>query len=231
MVTDRVDELEEQVRQMSEREQRLQDELTKTKQQQQQQQQMTEDNRCSEESQTSSRAELDSSQSNTHKQEKADQEVVMAKKEKELKLMDQLTDVLQETAEKTERKQKEFSGEIQQQMANFVQQKSSSSQDALHQTWQMVNDLDTLSSQPDVESLTRQEFKQKVLEMVTEKWVPRNKEYVQKGLDDLRREMAALQDGSLRGVIDNISSIVRDNVKRSLELLEQLKNASEEEKK
>jgi len=213
---------------MSEREQRLRDELTKTKHQQQQQQQMMmEDNRRRQESQTSSRADFDFSQSNTHKQDKADREVVMAKKEKELRLMDQLTDVLQETAEKTDRKQKEFSGEIQQQLANFVQQKSSSSQDALHQTWQMVNDLDTLSSQPDVESLTRQEFKQKVK---WEKWVPRNKEYVQKGLDELRREMAALQDGSLRGVIEEISSTVRDNVKRSLELVDQLKNASGEEK-
>ena len=97
--------------------------------------------------------------------------------------------------------------------------------------WQMVNDLDTLSSQPEVQSMTRQEFKQKVIDMVKEKWIPRNREYVQNGLDKLRREMAALQDGSFRALIEDISVTVRENVGRSLELVDQLKNASEEDRK
>ena len=79
--------------------------------------------------------------------------------------------------------------------------------------------------------MTRQEFKQKVVEMAKEKWIPRNQEYVQNGLDKLRHEMAALQDGSFRALIEDISVTVRDNMRRSLELVDQLKNASEEDRK
>ena len=227
---------------MSEREQHLKDELTKMKlqqQQQQQQQMMTEDNRPREESKSSSEKQLDLEDQEESKRQDhmADKEAATGRmqeelksvKEKEWRLMNQLSDVLQETAKKTDQKQKELSTEIQQKMTDFVQQKPTSEQEVFHQKWQMINDLDTFSSQPDVESMTRKEFKQKVVEMVKEKWVPRNKEYVQNGLDNMRREMATLHDVSLRGLIDEISDTVRDNMKVSLELVDQLKNAAEEE--
>ena len=144
--------------------------------------------------------------------------------------MDQLTGILRETEEKTDQKQKEFSAEKQQQMSDFLQQKTSSAKDVLHHRWQMVNDLDTLSSQPDVESMTRQQFKRKVVEMVQDKWVPRYQEYVQNGVQALRQEMANACDGNLSSLIEEIGSTVRCNMKMSLKLVDELQNAVEEQR-
>jgi len=239
------DELKEQLNQMSEREQLLQDELNKIRLQQQQQQQMkmTKDKLRHEECRKSSAEEMDSKESKEQKEEKEDDKVIsdtgleagkmiselISVKDKESELMDQIMKILKETAEATDQKQQEFLYEIQEKMSNFTQQRSSSAQDVFHHRWQMVNDLDTLSSQPDVETMTRQEFKRKVVEMVQEKWMPRNVEYVENGVHDVRREMATLFENTLRGLVDDIAATVRCNTERSLKLADEFQNACQEE--
>jgi len=235
------DELKEQLNQMSEREQLLQDELNKIRLQQQQQQQMkmTKDKLRHEECRKSSAEEMDSKESKEQKEEKEDDKVIsdtgleagkmIAVKEKESELMDQIMKILKETVEATDQKRQELLYEIQEKMSNFTQQRSSSAQDVFHHRWQMVNDLDTLSSQPDVETMTRQEFKRKVVEMVQEKWMPRNVEYVENGVHDVRREMATLFENTLRGLVDDIAATVRCNTERSLKLADEFQNACQEE--
>jgi len=108
--------------------------------------------------------------------------------------MDQIKESLKEMAEKTDRKRKEFlqkAEEIPKQIVNLVFQISrASSQNMFHLRWQMVNDLETRGSQSDIASMSRKEFKQKVIDMMKKKWVPRNKEYLQNCLQSLQREMA-----------------------------------------
>ena len=229
--------LEEQLRQKCYREQQLEDELTGMRLQLQRPQ--TVDNKLRKEYEKTSADELDLRDWEKQEQENADEELVGGKNtadelksvlEKESQLMDQLTGILRETEEKTDQKQKEFSAEKQQQMSDFLQQKTSSAKDVLHHRWQMVNDLDTLSSQPDVESMTRQQFKRKVVEMVQDKWVPRYQEYVQNGVQALRQEMANACDGNLSSLIEEIGSTVRCNMKMSLKLVDELQNAVEEQR-
>ena len=232
-----IDKLEEQLRQKCQREQQLEDELTGMRLQLQRPQ--TADNKLRKEYEKSSADELDLRDWEKQEQENADEELVGGKNsadelksvlEKESQLMDQLTGILRETEEKTHQKQKEFSAEKQQQMSDFLQQKTSSAKDVLHHRWQMVNDLDTLSSQPDVESMTRQQFKRKVVEMVQDKWVPRYQEYVQNGVQALRQEMANACDGNLSSLIEEIGTTVRCNMKMSLKLVDELQNAVEEQR-
>lgn len=252
MPTDREDELEQQLRQISEREQRMHDELEYMRLQLQQRTvvaednglsedwiMVAEDNRLCEESQKTPTEKLDSEEPKTEERKAVDKEVVRGEitdelksiKENEARLIDQLTQVLQETAEKTDEKRKESLAEILQQMTNFEQSESFSAQEVFHHTWQMVNDLDTLTSQADVETMTRQDFKQKVVEMVKQKWVPRNKEYVEKGVHSARGEMKTLCDGRLRSLIEEISDTVRNNMKSSLKIAYTLQNACKEDTK
>ena len=236
--TDRVNKLEQQLKQMTEREKRLHDELEEMKVKQQQQP-MREGNRRRKESRKSAADESDLNESKKDEQEKVSGKVVAGKmhdemksvKEKELKLMDQITEVLQQTAEKADRKQKEFSAEMLQQITNFAHKNSVGSQAVLHQTWQMVEDLDLLTSQPDVGSMTSKEFKKKVVDMVQKKWVPRNNEYVEKGLHELRGEMATQCEAGLRSFMEEISTTIQGNMSKSLKLVDELQNAHTEERK
>jgi len=152
-------------------------------------------------------------------------------KEEETKLIEVLREVLRDTAEKMDQKQTVFSGELVQKMDSVRQQKSPTSQELFQQNWLMVNDLDTLSKQPDVESLSRQEFKQKVVEMAREKWVPRNLEYVENRVEDLRSEMKTVCDNCLSRLVKNMSEVIKYNMTKSMKLVDELQNACEEERK
>jgi len=161
------------------------------------------------------------------------QQELTSVKEQESQLADQLEETLRETAEKADQKQKEFSrnaDEILHQVSKASPQKASDAQDVLHHTWQMVNDMNTFCSQPDMESATRNEFKQKIVEMVRGKWVPRNKEYVENRLQKLGREMARDYGDSFCSLIQEFGAATRDDVQKSLKLASELKNLSKEEK-
>jgi len=133
--TDRVAELEEQVRQGTEHAQQLQDELTKMRRQLQQQEVMAEDNRH--------RVESDLTESKNRDQEKASDAVFTDGRklmnEIQSRLLDQLPDILWETTEKVDQKQRKFPDEIEQLMTNFVQQKSSEAQDELPQRYSFIH--------------------------------------------------------------------------------------------
>ena len=239
--------LEQQLKEKSEREQKLHDELEDVKLQLQQQQKLAEDYRLREESQKSSPEERGSKKSVKHEQEWKDvdkgntdevgvvglRDEIKSAKEREY-LMEKLKEALREMAEKTDQKHKELSQkaeELSKQIADFAFQTSTTSpQDKFHHKWQMVNDLDTLSKQPDVASLSRKEFKQKVIEMVKEKWVPRNREHLQTCWQSLQLEMAAQCKNSVRSLIEDVIAAIRHNMDRSLELVDQLKTMSEEQK-
>ena len=249
MPADHSDLLEQLLKQTSKREQHLPHELSETRIQLQQQQMVAEeadDNRPRAESQKSSTEEMGSKTFVKLEQEEMEKEkgntdktvqdskageisVVGLKSVKEIEfLMDHIKESLKELAEKTDQKRKEFSQkteEIPKQIANFMFQKSrASSQNMFHLRWQMANDLETLGSPSDIASMSRKEFKQKVIDMVKEKWMPRNKEYLQNCLQSLQRQMAAQCESSVRSLIEDVIAAIRHNMDRSLELVDQLKN-------
>jgi len=142
-------------------------------------------------------------------------------------LLDGLQKHLLETAGKADLASSEFeqkTGEMLQQIAVSGLEKSFNSQEEFHHRWQMVNDMDTLSSQADVATMSRKDFKQKVVEMVTEKWLPRNKDYVTEGLLKLQREMSSQYESHVAGVLEELRSS-RRAVDTSLQIVEELQNA------